>query len=247
MIEAMVFDLDGTLVQTERLKADSYAQAVVELCPGSIEPGEVIEAFKQVVGRSRREVAHALMARFGLEERARQIARAEGLSAPWQAFVQVRLRRYEALLDDPRTLQENQWPHNVALLQQARRDCRRVALATMSDCRRTRQVLQVLGLEDAFDFVASKDDVSSGKPDPEIYQLVAQELEIDPSACLAIEDSPNGVRAAQAAGMHVVAVTTPFTRAQFRAESVLARDWVVDDPATLTEVVRQRLAQARGG
>ncbi len=245
MIEAMVFDLDGTLVQTERLKAESYAQAVVELCPGGVEPGEVIEVFKQVVGKPRREVAQALMARFGLETPAREIAREEGLDAAWQGFVQVRLRHYEAMLDDPNTLKDNQWPYNVALLRQARRDCRKVGLATMSDCARARQVLRVLEMADAFDFVATQDDISRGKPDPEIYQLMAAELGIEPASCLAIEDSPSGVRAAQAAGMHVIAVTTPFTHDQFHASDVLERAWVVDDPATLTEVVQKRLERER--
>jgi hypothetical protein len=51
----MIFDLDGTLVQTEKLKALSYAQAVVELCPLHVDSNQVIEAFREVVGRSRKE------------------------------------------------------------------------------------------------------------------------------------------------------------------------------------------------
>ena len=68
MIRAMIFDLDGTLVQTERLKALSYARAVVELCPHETSEEAVVEAFKEVVGLPRREVAVALMERFGLED-----------------------------------------------------------------------------------------------------------------------------------------------------------------------------------
>lgn len=59
MIRAMIFDLDGTLVQTERLKAISYAQAAVEHCPYALSEGEVEEAFKDVVGLSRRQGAMA--------------------------------------------------------------------------------------------------------------------------------------------------------------------------------------------
>ncbi len=98
MIQAMIFDLDGTLVQTERLKALSYARAAVELCPHTISETEVVEAFKDVVGLSRREVAMALTERFDLEEKARARMDEFGVSAPWQAFVQVRLRFYEAML-----------------------------------------------------------------------------------------------------------------------------------------------------
>jgi len=57
MIRAVVFDLDGTLVQTERLKAISYARAAVALCPYSVGEDEVIEAFQDVVGLPRLEVA----------------------------------------------------------------------------------------------------------------------------------------------------------------------------------------------
>ena len=54
MIQAWIFDLDGTLVQTERLKAQSYAKAVTELCHRKVSEEQVIDAFKQVVGKSRK-------------------------------------------------------------------------------------------------------------------------------------------------------------------------------------------------
>ena len=115
----MIFDLDGTLVQTERLKAISYARAAVELCPYTLSEAEAVEAFKDVVGLSRREVAQALVKRFDLEDTARARMDEFGVSAPWQAFVQVRLHIYEAMLADPEVLRSNQWPHNVALLNEA--------------------------------------------------------------------------------------------------------------------------------
>lgn len=57
MIRAMSFHMDGTLVQTEKLKALSYALAVTELCGNKIREPEVIDAFRDAVGRSRRDVA----------------------------------------------------------------------------------------------------------------------------------------------------------------------------------------------
>ena len=60
----------------------------------------------------------------------------------------------------------------------------------MQECPQVRRVLQILQLTDAFDFVASRDDVERGKPDPEIYLLVANELGVSPRSCLVIEDSP---------------------------------------------------------
>lgn len=243
MIKAMIFDLDGTLVQTERLKAISYARAAVELCPYAVSQEEVLEAFKEVVGQSRRQVAQALVERFGLEDTARERMAEFRVHAPWQAFVQVRLNIYDAMLADPEVLRNNQWPHNVDLLAQARRVGCRTGLATMSHCTQAQQVLEAINLTDAFDFVATGDDVEHGKPDPEIYQLVARELGIRPEQCLVIEDSPAGIEAALAAGMEVIAVTTPFTRERVRQAGLLPPERVVDDPARLLGAVDRVVAK----
>ncbi len=239
MIRAMIFDLDGTLVQTERLKALSYAHAAVQLRPDDLREEAVLEAFKDVVGLARREVAMALVERFGLEEVARARSAEFGVSAPWQAFVQLRLRIYEQMLADPEVLRSNQWPHNMALLQEARASSCRLGLATMSGCDQARRVLEVLGLNKVFDFVATRDDVEHGKPDPEIYQLVQRELGARSKECLVIEDSPSGVQAALAAGMWCIAVTTPLTRERIHQAGLLDERWVVDDPATVMSTVRQ--------
>lgn len=244
MIQAMIFDLDGTLVQTERLKALSYARAAVELCPRQISEAEVVEAFKEVVGRSRQEVATALVDRFELEDAARKQMDEFGVSVPWQAFVQIRLRHYETMLADPRVLRDNQWLHNRALLDEARRTDCKVGLATMSYCSQVQRVLEILDLTGVFGFVASRDDVEHGKPNPEIYLLVASELEVPPESCLVIEDSPAGVKAALGAGMWCIAVTTPFTRDAVHAAQLLEDRWIVDDPGRLPNVVR-RMVEGR--
>lgn len=239
MICAMIFDLDGTLVKTEKLKALSYARAVVELCPQSVEEDEVVEAFKDVVGLSRREVAMALVDRFGIEEQAAARMSEFGVSAPWQAFVQVRLGYYEDMLADPEVLRDNQWPHSMDLLRTARANNCKTGLATMSHCQQVQRVLKILDLTEAFDFIASRDDVEQAKPDPEIYDLVSTELDVLPRDCLVIEDSPSGVKAALAAGMWCIAVTTPFTQEALHREQLLAERWIVDNPARLAEVVQE--------
>ncbi len=239
MIEALIFDLDGTLVQTERLKALSYARAAIELRPGAVDEDEVLAAFKQVVGRSRQEVAEALLKRFGLQEAARARVAQYGVHEPWQAFVQIRLGYYHAMLKDPQVLLADQWPHNIALLQVARRAGCKVALVTMSTCVQARHVLEALKLGDAFDFVATRDDVEMGKPDPEIYRLALQALKVPADRAVAIEDSPVGVRAALAAGVHVVAVATPFTRDGLHALHSLPPEWIVDEADALPRVVER--------
>ncbi len=242
-IHAVIFDLDGTLVETERLKALSYAWAVRELRPG-VSEADVIDAFTEFVGRTREEVAQGLAARFGLEGAARARMAEFEVREPWRAFAALRLRRYEAVLADPELLRENRYPHNIELLHWVRGQGYRTALCSMSYREQVRRVLDVLGLAECFEVVATRDDVERAKPDPEVDLLVARRLGLTPPECLVIEDSPPGVQAARAAGMAVIAVTTPLTRQQFRDHDLLDRRWVVDNPETLQAVMRERLAAA---
>jgi HAD superfamily hydrolase (TIGR01509 family) len=237
MIRAFVFDLDGTLVETEELKALSYARAAAELRP-DLDEGEVIEAFKDLVGLSRQEVAVGLMRRFGLEDAARGRMVEFGVDTPWQAYVQIRLRIYERLAGDPNIVLAHSYPHNISLLRDVRREGYPTALATQSHRGQARRVLDILGLTDEFDVVVTRDDVEHGKPDPEMHLLAARELGIRPEECLAIEDSPAGVKAALAAGAEIVAVTTDLTRQKFRDTNLLDRSHIVDNPRTLPTVVR---------
>jgi HAD superfamily hydrolase (TIGR01509 family) len=166
-----------------------------------------------------------------------------GVSSPWQAFIQVRLQHYEAMLADPKILLENRWQHNLALLEEARQAKCKTGLATMSTCNQAQRVLAILNLTADFNFIATRDDVEHGKPDPEIYTLVASQLNAPAQECLVIEDSPAGVQAALAAGMWCIAVTTPFTRAAIHEKQLLDERWVVDDPDQLLSVVQLMIAE----
>lgn len=244
MITAVIFDLDGTLLETEELKALSYARAAVELRPDAVREEEVLEAFRDLVGLSREEVAAALVERFGLKEAAEERMEEFDVEEPWEALVEIRLQVYEDLLADPDLLLKQRYPHNIQLLCDLRYQGYRMTLATMSHRYQVLDVLDVLGLSDAFEMVATRDDVERGKPDPEIDFLISKKLGIPPQEFLVIEDSPAGVGAALAAEMAVVAVTTELTRPKFRESEVLDSRWVVDDPEVLTDVVRQRIEAA---
>jgi sugar-phosphatase len=82
----------------------------------------------------------------------------------------------------------------------------RIALASNSPAELCELVLERLGFAGYFDTVVSVDDVERGKPDPDIYLLAARRLEVEPPECVAFEDTPTGARAALAAGMRVVAI-----------------------------------------
>ncbi len=242
-IRAFIFDLDGTLAETERLKALSYAAAARELRP-DLSEDRVVDAFSEFVGQTRDDMARNLTARLGLGETARARIEEFGVREPWQVLSAMRTRRYQEVLADRELLRAQRYSRNIGLLHWARREGFKTALCSMSHRDEIQKVLAALDLTDCFDVVASVDDVSRPKPDPEIDLLVARRLDLAPAECLVIEDSPPGVRAAVAAKMAVIAVTTPLTREKFGDGVLLDRRWVVDDPKTLMTVVRERLEVA---
>ena len=84
------------------------------------------------------------------------------------------------------------------------------------------KILEAAGLRSRFPIVVAADDVSSTKPSPEPYLKAAEQLGVDPLACLAIEDSPPGLQAAHAAGMRTIGITNTVPRAQLnRADRVI--------------------------
>ena len=105
-----------------------------------------------------------------------------------------------------------------------------VGLATSSSRAEVEDFIGRFELGSCFDVTLSLNDVVRAKPDPEIYLLVAEELGVSPEECLVLEDSPSGVKAALAAGMNVVAVSTPFTRKGLHETALLPPEHVVDDP-----------------
>lgn len=246
MISAVIFDLDGTLVETEEIKAISHARSVMELNPDVVED-DVISAYSDLVGHSRQEVAEAMMKRFGLEDAVRKrVGETVEEEEPWQALVRIRRGFYEELLKDSDLLLEKRYPHNIQMLRQLRGEGYPTVCATMSHLRQVQRVLFVLELDDAFDLVVTMDDVERGKPDPEIDLLVAEKMGVPPEEFVVIEDSQAGVGAALAAGMAVVAVPTEITGNGLRNSGILDERWVVEDPETLPDVVDRRVEEAGG-
>ena len=242
MIKALIFDMDGTLVQTEELKAKSYAKAAVELKP-KLSEQEVIDAFKDVVGLSRKEVSESLIKRFGLEELAKAKMKELHLDKPWQAYAQLRMGVYNAMISDPEILNKHLCPYNLGLLKWARENAFHTALGTQSHRPQTLQILEILKIGNEFDFIATREDVENPKPDPEIYLLLASELNVTPIESLVIEDSATGVQAALSAGMGCIAVTTAFTSEGVHKMKNMEKRWIVDSPQKLLGVAKQFITE----
>ncbi|MBA2685459.1 MAG: HAD family phosphatase [Gemmatimonadaceae bacterium] len=238
-----IFDLDGTLVQTEALKARSYARAAVELSPETVRAEEIIVAYDDMVGHSREEVAAMLLSRFELEEPATRRMAELGVETPLDAYMALRLAIYEAMIEDERLIREQEYPWSTALLREVRRAGFPVGIATMSHRKHAMLVLERLGLAADFDVLCTREDVREAKPSPEIFFLIAERMDVEPRNCFVLEDSLPGVRAAIAAGMRCVAITNDMTRDAIRAAGVLPARRIVDDPSLLGSVAREVLAE----
>lgn len=184
-IEAVVFDLDGTLLDTERQANRGWAAVARELgqalsdetllrCVGVDETGTGAILQEALGG------GHDMRAQL---ERRRQITRA------WED------RDGVPMLPGAREIvawcAQRRWP---------------LAIATSSERGSTERKLRLSGLQPHFHAVCTRDDVTHGKPHPEIYLLAARRLGVAPARCLAFEDSGHGARSALAAGMTVIVV-----------------------------------------
>ena len=104
----------------------------------------------------------------------------------------------------------------------------RLGIATSNDRRIAQAALDARGLNAYFDSVCTSDEVSAGKPAPDMYLKVAGDLGVDPGACLVFEDVPNGILAGKNAGMEVCAVDDAFSRKYEREKKRLA-DYFIRD------------------
>lgn len=242
-ITTAIFDLDGTLVQTEVLKAESYARAAAELTPHGMREQDVMAVYNEYVGRGRDEVATALLDRFGLEDAARARMAALGVETPVEAYVAIRLRIYESMISDTTLLRKQQYPEAIALLRKLKAERYPVGIATMSHLRQARIIMEILDLRRDVDVLVARDEVKRPKPAPDIYLITAARLHAAAHECFVLEDSLPGVMAANAAGMMCVAFTNELTRDAIHAAHVLPPERIVDDHARLESVVLPLLGE----
>jgi sugar-phosphatase len=125
-------------------------------------------------------------------------------------------------------------PGALASIEWALNSSWRLALASSSSKFLIETVLDRFDISNLFECRRSAEDEVSGKPHPDVYLSAARDLQLEPGACVAIEDSANGVASALAAGMRCVAVPPPETRNDARfATATLRLDSLRDLPKAL--------------
>jgi len=242
MIKAFLFDLDGTLVQTEKLKALAYAIAV-QLVRGLFEPDQrAIEAYRESIGAPQDITSQHIMEKLSLEEDLRPLMKEYEISTPAQVLKKIWTDLYPKMVANPSLLKRNQWPHTLDLLRIVSNTCL-TAIVTGSPRSAVLHVLHSLEIDSIIDLIVSGEDVTHGKPDPESYLLAATQLQVLPEECLVLEDSVNGILAALTAGMDVVAIATPFTNAGLHSSEIIEHAWIVHEPEKLAETVQRLIAK----
>jgi HAD superfamily hydrolase (TIGR01509 family) len=214
VIEAVVFDLDGVLVDSEKVWDDARRELAAER--GVPWPEDATRA---MMGMSSPEWSRYMHEAIGLPEPAAEINREV---VAWMK----RLYRREL-------------PVIPGALEAVRRTAAsfRLGLASSSNRPLIDLVLELTGLAPCFEATVSSEEVARGKPAPDVYLEAARRLGHEPARCAAVEDSSNGLRAAHAAGMRVLA----FPNAHYppAPDALALADVVVTSLSELTpELVR---------
>jgi HAD superfamily hydrolase (TIGR01509 family) len=184
--DAVVFDMDGVLVDSEQLW-DEVRQIYTREVGGAFTP----EATHAMMGMSSPEWSRYMAEFLGVPGTPQQIN---------ADIVERMLARYG---EDP--------PLIPGAVDAVRRIATRwpLAIASSSNPELIEVVLRVAGIDGLFRTAVSSQEVARGKPAPDVYLEAARRLGVEPARCAAVEDSHAGIRSAKAAGMHVVAVPNP--------------------------------------
>ncbi|MEV4760846.1 HAD family phosphatase [Micromonospora sp. NPDC049559] len=183
MIDAVIFDLDGVIVDSEPVW-EEVRRGYVAKRGGRWQP----DSQRRLMGMSTGEWARYLSEELGVDRSPERVA--EDVVTEMTERYRAHVPLVDGADDVVRRLAVN-WP---------------LGLASSSPPRLIEAALAATGLTGAFRFTLSTERVARGKPAPDVYLTVAERLGADPARCVAIEDSSNGIRSAAAAGTRVVAV-----------------------------------------
>ena len=186
MIEAVIFDLDGILLDSEQVWDEAREQLTKE------RDGRWHEnAQRDMMGMSSLEWSRYMHDVIGLPEPPEEISRevVERMAKLYREHLPVVPGAREAV--DRLAVR---WP---------------LGLASSSNRELIDLALELLGVEHLFKATVSSEEAARGKPAPDVYLEAARRLGVDPTHAAAIEDSENGIRAAKAAGMRLIAIPNP--------------------------------------
>lgn len=186
--EAVIFDCDGTLVDSMPAHFEAWCEALAMHGAGGVFKEDV---FFAMGGRPTLDIVVELNDEYDLRLNPEAVALAKR-----EAFLK-RLHTL-ALIDE------------VATFAGSLRGRMPLAIASGGSRMVVEKTLRAVGISDWFDEVVTADDVTEGKPAPEVFLTAARRLGVDPAKCLALDDAPAGILAARRAGMQVIAVPSPL-------------------------------------
>jgi HAD superfamily hydrolase (TIGR01509 family) len=186
MIEAVVFDLDGVLIDSEPVW-EQVRRGLVAERGGHWAP----DAQRRLMGMSTPEWARYLSEELGVGLPPDEVAATviDRMAARYREQLPLMPGAVEAV-----QRLAARWP---------------LGLASSAPAVLIEAVLETAGLRPYFQVTMSTEQVPHGKPAPDIYLAVSARLSVEPARCAAVEDSSNGLRSAAAAGMHVIAIPHP--------------------------------------
>jgi len=184
ILKAVVFDFDGVLVDSVPTYRRAVADAAGDVGINDADAG-------QVAASDTRTVARQIIKKHNLDLEIETLAK------------QIEKHALDRLLAGPRVV-----PGARELVSAVRAAGLQTAIASLGPRRNIKAVLEHEGMDKLFDALATIEDIANIKPDPEIFLKAAEALGLTGKDCVAIEDSDNGITAANAAGMTTIALIT---------------------------------------
>ena len=218
----LIFDVDGVIADTEAVNARASIKVFADLF--GVE-GVVREDFEAGLGRGAEEYVKAAARVHDLELTDDQVEKATQLRQEY--FLKI-------LREEPLPA----FPGVLELMEKAmQRDDFRVAIATSGTLEKSRAVLNATGVPYQKIVYINGNDVTHKKPDPELFLLAAERMVIDPSRCVVIEDAPNGIQAAKAAGAKCIAVTNSAAADKLQEADLICDSLKQIDLQTITMLI----------